>query len=218
MKENKPLIESLGSAYMNDWFMGALFQEDNLLYKFKGVDAQNLYVAVTDLSQAKLTWKSTKLDSKKLTSFSQFSYPKLGYRQDMTKKGLSIVSNYSSTRSSYRGLRSDTVVINWLPVVQTLLLAKDSDGYNRDLEIIDSVYRPKFTSFPVGLASVVKGEQCCFAVSEDLAVGMNCANTHDNPFYIYFRGRVVGSITSTGDVEITNKILNRPSVKRKLFS
>jgi hypothetical protein len=87
------------------------------------------------------------------------------------------------------------------------------------LEDFASFKYPKlgFTPFSQGIKHLLDGDWIGFAVSEDLAVALSISQSHDRFADVFYRGRIVGNVDANGQVNLVNKVLQRASVKKKLF-
>lgn len=215
------LVQELGARYMREFFCNAFFQADGHIHQLRDVGDTVLYTLSIPLDSpniGKEIWKENKLPHTVLRDFTSFQYPKLGYRQIQQGRTKNCVAAISTTRSALRGLREDSISYIYLPVY-TALGPFDPDAFHEvnRARRMKEIFKPTFTPFTVGIKKLMDGEWPGFAVNEDLAVGI-CVSSDKGGWDIFFRGRIVGNVSSDGTVNITNKILKRDSIKRKLFS
>lgn len=214
------LVDQLGVRYIREMVTGAYIQKDHILHCINAPDdsTRRFVTKTIDLRQQNPKWaSSTELRFDDIPDFSAFKFPKLGYRQFRQGKIGTIVVHVSTARNAYRGLREESLVVNPLPVFE-LFQARIPDGLDsiNSARRIREVFNPTFTPFSAGIKQLLDGSIAGFAVSEDLACGISFEG-QDRAFDIYFRGRVVGTVDERGNISITNKILQRDSIKRKLF-
>lgn len=218
---NKPLVQELGARYIREFFNNAFFLMDGNIHQLRDADENNIYTLFVPLDSPNIgrePWKESKFPSIRLQDFSNFQYPKLGYRQLQQGPVKNCVVAVSTARSALRGLREESIKYEYLPVYNALG-PYDQDSFHEvnRARRMKEIFKPTFTPFTSGLRKVLDGDWPGFAVNEDLAVGL-CVSSDAGGFDVFFRGRIVGNITQDGTVNITNKILKRDSIKRKLFS
>jgi len=220
----KLLHEHLGAQYINEWFNDSLFVIDGNLHRLCAVDRsgtdRNKYVIHTHtfpLSSKNPRWSSARLPIEVLKDFTTFKYPKLGYRQFYQGKTGPIVVQASTVRAAYRGMRLSGVRWELLPAFKALQGTFEGFENVNDARLAKELFAPTFVPFSVGLSQLLRNEILGFAVSEDLAIGAACVNDGQEGYNVYFRGRVVGSVDEGGTLTLTNKILQRESVRKKLF-
>jgi hypothetical protein len=206
---------------MREFFNNAFFLLDGYIHQLRDTDETVLYtlsVPIDSPNIGKEVWKENKLQGTVLRDFSAFQYPKLGYRQLQQGRTKNCVAAVSTIRSALRGLREDSISYAYLPVYNALG-PFDPNGFDEANKArrLKEIFKPTFTPFSVGLKKLMDEEWPGFAVNEDLAVGI-CVSSDAGGWDIFFRGRLVGNVSSDGAINITNKILNRESIKRKLFS
>jgi len=172
------LIEELGADYCDQFYANALFADNKYLYSYKGSGAgeegRKIRVARIPLDTTKpAPWGNTALDQSFFESMGTFAWPKLGYRQLIDEQGLRHVFYVSSQRSVYRGLRDEHITEDRLPI--GTLVGTQMRGFHNSI-YLPQIFKPKFTTYNDGLAELIAGEQSCFALSEDLAVGVSCTS------------------------------------------
>jgi hypothetical protein len=192
---------------------------DGAVHQLRDLDDTYMYTSYIPLDSKNIgrePWKDGKYPHDLLKDFSSFQYPKLGYRQLQQSKVKNAVVAASTARSALRGLRQESIRYDPLPVYNALAMVGDNFSEANAARRLKEIFQPTFTPFTQGLKKLMDGDWPAFAVNEDLAIGLCVSNDRDG-WDIYFRGRVVGNITPDGVMNITNKILNRDSIKRKLF-
>lgn len=216
---SKSLIKDLGTRYVREFFNGALFQMDGDICMLRDVAENIAYVHVIDRESATIKWKEKQFPAAKLVDFSTFRYPKLGYRQYKQGKVGNVVVNLTATRNTQRGLKNELLSSKALPIFDILTASDEVQGYEHinSARRAKEIFEPTFTPFYEGIKQLIAGDIAGFAVSEDLAVGMSVDTSADRGWDVYFRGRVVGNVDQEGRVNIINKILQRDSIKRKIF-
>lgn len=226
MPQKELLHQQLGVQYINEWFHGALFSVGTKLHRLReiGRDANGegrvVHTHSLSLTAGMPRWSADTVPLDTLVDFSTFKYPKLGYRQFRQGRIGNIVVNLNAIRAAQRGLRLDSIRHDPLPVFRALDVGMPGESYSavNDARIAKEIFAPSYTPFSVGLHQLLKGEVAGFAVNEDLAIGIACVNDGSEGYNVYFRGRVVGTVSEGGHLTITNKILQRESLKKKLFA
>lgn len=221
----KLLFEELGAQYIREWFHGALFVHENKLHclqdvmRTEGSKGMETVVVTTSLNLLAGTpkWSKDRVPPASLVDFSTFKYPKLGYRQFYQDGIGMVVAQCTALRAAQRGLRLDTVRWDSLPVYTALDYDREFWDSINQARIAKEIFAPTFTPFSVGIHKILEGEIPAFAINEDLAVGLACVNDGNEGCNVYFRGRVVGNVSDNGHLTITNKILQRDNIKKKLF-
>lgn len=210
------LVESLGRDYVNQMCVGAIFQvEPKSVHVLRGAGADHLTTKKIVLD-SKAPWRDATLPLDALKSFADLAYPKLNYRQVESPYGL-IVTDVSMRRSASRGLRTENLRAQNLPVYSRIL-RREPEGWHA-LNVVGQIrmiYSPQWTPFSVGIKMLLEGDTLAFAVSEDIAVVSSCSGDKDKMADILFRGKKAGDIGEDGTVYLFNKILKRASVRNKL--
>lgn len=210
------LNESLGLDYIRQMCVGAIFQIDNEVHMLRDVDENTYHTKSIDLATNRLRWKSTKLPFDKLTSMANFSYPKLGYRMLHSPDQGPIVFTLTNRRSAHRGLRIEQLAVEYLNVYPNVLPEFFEAWHIIGSEQkIQTIFRPEFYSFAEGIKKLLNGEAIAFAVNEDIAVTLAFSDNQGKAADILFKGKVVGSVAEDGTIALSNKIMNRDSLRRK---
>lgn len=216
---SKSLVKELGVRYIREFFSGALFEMDGNICYLRDVVDNMAHVQIIDRESATPKWKEHTFAASKLVDFSTFRYPKLGYRQFKQGKLGNVVVNLTATRNVQRGLKLELLTARNLPIFDIMEATGQIEGYEsvNNARRAKEIFEPTFTPFYEGIKSLLEGDSAGFAVSEDLAVALSIETSADRGFDVYFRGRVVGNVDQDGRVNIINKILQRDSIKRKIF-
>lgn len=212
----KNLAEELGSNYVTEFYNGALFVHDNKLCSMRGVVGKNIVVDQVDLVDPK-DWIGAEYPLDTIDNFSKFQWPTLGYREMPSAKYGNLVLHISANRSAHRGLRFEHLHIDMVPVVKRLRGASYEWEDRPRQELLINIFRPKFTKFTEGLKLLLAGDIPAFAVNEHLAVALSVDQADDRAYDIYFRQKIVGNVSENGSVTISNKIIQRDSVRTALF-
>jgi hypothetical protein len=215
----KSLVADLGARYVRDFFNHAMFDcGDGKIHRLRAVDDNHLTVDSITLSDKTPKWERGYVKSSVLEDFASFKYPKLGYRQFQQGRLGNIVVMVGTVRSTQRGLKEDHLRYEQLPVYAAVDFGY-FDGYNKvnDARRAKELFRPTFTPFSQGIKHLLDGDWIGFAVSEDLAVALSISQSHDRFADVFYRGRIVGNVDANGQVNLVNKVLQRASVKKKLF-
>jgi hypothetical protein len=224
MPQKQLLHEQLGTQYINEWFADALFLFGGKLHRLRDINVDEANKPCVRTYSLSLTagapkWASDRVPMTAIEDFSTFKYPKLGYRQFRQGKIGNIVVQVSSIRAAQRGLRTSSLRLEPLPVYKAIDAGYPGEGLDNvnDARRAKEIFAPSFTPFSVGLKQLLDGTNAAFAVNEDLAVGIACVNDGSDGYNVYYRGRVVGTVDNRGNLTLTNKILQRESLKKKLF-
>lgn len=206
----KSLNEQLGHRYVYEFYGSSLFEWKGKLCKMRGTDKDTIHVDTFILDDPmSTTWEREILPATEFTSFSDFKYPTLGYREFKTEKYNQVLF-LSCKRSALRGLRVD--LINPVPLpIYASLRPEHNELYwlMKDVARCRELFRPKFTSLKDGMKKLLAGDVPGFAMNEQVAVGISVNTSKDRAYDIYFRNRVVGCITDEGNVQLSNKVVNR---------
>lgn len=212
MKRN--LNQQLGSKYVKEMYVGAYFRVEDDIYRLRDVTEQILVCDKLPVFGPD-EWDRVQIPADHLQDFASFSYPTLGYRQGPAGRLGNVVVHVSARRTALRGLRMDQLAITTAPIYSAL--------YPDDIyQLIPQTHRtrslfvPEFTPFSRGIGALLDGQTAGFAVSNNVAVVMSCSGNSERLGEVLFRGKVVGYITTAGDVQIVNKIMYRDSMKSLL--
>lgn len=211
----KSLVESLGADYISGFFQDAFFQIDNKLHKVSTADDRLIYTHSFSLSSKNPRWQTDNVPQEMLRSFSDFAYPKLGYRQIISPHIGNIVFNIESIRSSHRGLRETGLRVETLINYNLINVTADEWSSKTSSQRAKELFAPTFTSFADGIKQLLAGEIFGFAVSEDIAVVVSCGADVGRHYEILFRDKPVGSINQDGTLFLNNKIMQRASLRKK---
>ena len=225
MAAREKSLRSLGSDYINDFFRGAMFldKEKNRVYKLLACErGGNAICSWIDLSQDIYSVRWTGRDVVPLwqdsdSSFSLFSWPKLGYRNIPSNVYGNVAYYIQSERSTGRGLREDTLIRLRPPLLNLsdyLYVACPYDGNSAGKA--HAIYNPVWYSFKEGMKRLHDGEWLGFALNEDVAIFCSHESPDTYNFDIYFRGVLAGLITEEGHIVMKNKILSRSSLQKLL--
>lgn len=212
----KNLALELGTRYVAEFYNGALFVHEGKLCRIINVGDGGVHVEFVMLENP-TDWEGVFLPVDVLTNFAKFQWPTLGYRQIQTKRYGTCVMHISANRSAHRGLRHEHLHIEALAPVRRLANAQYEWEAQPQSHTLVQVFNPTFTKFADGVKLLLAGDIPSFAVSPHLAVGLSVDQGEDRAYDIYFRQKVVGSITDEGNVTISNKIIQRDSVRTALF-
>ena len=212
----KNLELELGGKYVSEMFHNALFTHDNKLCRLRFCDDKKVLVQYTDLDNPRDVWEEMYLPTDILHGFSKFQWPTLGYRQIETENGFAVI-HMTAVRSAHRGLRHEHLHYEYLPVTMRLRqLLNVWEALPSSLAMAQ-VFKPKFIKFTEGLKMLLAGQTAAFAVSPHLAVCISVDQSAESAYDIYFRQKLVGTISETGEVSLHNKIVQRDTVRAALF-
>lgn len=207
------LVNELGASYVNEWFCGALIhrKEDGLVHMISRVGNNNT-IRTHTLSPTSPRWQDGTLDASVLKSFSDLSYPRLGYRNfTATANGREVntVRYTQAERSVHRGLRRDNLGWEDYPAAVGLPLGF---GMYWDIKEVKAIFWPTWIKYTDGIKGILSGDILSFAVNEDLAVGIS-TTSGDAQADIYFRRKLVGRVEKDGRIVLFNKMLRRNHFK-----
>lgn len=215
--QHKDLNTDLGNQYVREFLVGACFQIGDEAHWLRTADANVITVDSVNLKEHTPEFKRQKLPVSILKGFETFRYPKLGYRQTSSELG-PIVFSVSTTRSAHRGLRFELLKQTFLPVFNYLGgSGMDGATIQSNASTMKNLFAPKFTPFTQGIAQLLAGEIAGFAVNEQVAVAVSCTRGGEREYDVYFRDRVVGSVSNKGSVTLSNKVLARTDNIRSLL-
>lgn len=212
----KNLALELGANYVTEFYNGALFIHDGKLCRMRGVQGETIIVEYVDIN-APTDWQVMSLPVDVISSFSKFQWPTLGYREFKDPKYGNVVMHISANRSAHRGLRHEHLHFDTLPALKRLRGAGYAHEDMPHTQLLCGVFSPKYTKFVDGIKLLLDGDIPAFAVNEHLAVALSVDQADDRSYDIYFRQKVVGSVAENGSVTISNKIIQRDSVRTALF-
>lgn len=214
----KHLNEELGSRYVQEWFGNALFEVDGKLHKLHSTEEDVINVRTFKLDDPKSRkWETNVLPASALKTFEAFAHPPLGYREYQIN-GVNWVGFFATKRSAHRGLKTELLHVQGLPIFNYLRYPHNNDLYweQNEIEQIRKLFRPTFTKYKEGLLQLQEGRVAGIAVSPQLAIGLSITTSMDRAFDVYFRNRVVGSIDMHGNMTLTNKIVERDVLRKVL--
>lgn len=212
MKRN--LSQQLGSRYVKEMYSGAYFRVEDNIYRLLDVTEAVLVCDKLPVHGPE-ELERVQIPADHLQDFASFSYPTLGYRQGNAGRLGNVVAYVTARRTALRGLRLDQLAVTTAPIYNALY-PDDIYMLIPKTERVRGLFAPEFTPFSQGIGALVDGQTAGFAVSTNVAVVMSCSGNADRLGEVLFRGKVVGYITTAGDVQIVNKIMYRDSMKSLL--
>lgn len=218
---SKNLQQDVGSRYIREFYGNALFRMGDFVYKFVTCTDRMAEVEALDLSKPDADWTAAAIPTSSLQSFSTFKYPTLGYREVESSaaatKGEKMVVFVTSRRSANRGLREEGLVWRGLPVIDRAMSILVSNTINQvaRAERVRALFDPKFTKWKDGLPKLLEGAISGFALNENVAVGVSVNTGSDVDYDVYFKEKIVGQVSSQGQLTLYNKTIQRDS--NKLF-
>jgi hypothetical protein len=209
------LIEQLGPDYLNEFCRGTLITDGDFLYNIRRVHDDHLECFRVSLLDGEDTqWVAGhSLSTDKLDSFSSLAWPKLGYRNFENVSCDNLVVFVTANRSVLRGLHSDQLAYDNLPIFQTLegFTYSPQNGSNYKLR---KIFRPHWIQFKEGMNRIREGEICGFALNEDVAISLSATEGPNRYCDIYFRQRVAGEVSESGEIVVANKVIKRANLKK----
>lgn len=211
------LIDQLGSQYLTEFCRGALIVQGDWLFNIRTVRDNRIMVHRVSLEEGQPDmWDGEhEVPTDLLDSFSSLAWPKLGYRNLENNKVGNLVCYVTANRSVFRGLHSDQLSYENLPIFGTmgdgLVYAQPSAGVNYKLK---KVFRPKWITYKDGMSRIRAGDIAAFALNEDVAISLSATEGPDRYCDIYFRQRVAGEISQSGEIVVANKIIKRSNLKK----
>lgn len=209
------LLQEFGADYVNQMCVGAWVRVGDKVHYLRRASEAGYSTNSLDLTKNTDAMDVDMLPADGIKSLADFQYPKLGYREVEYGDKVRQVVQLHTRRSAMRGLRSDYLLANLLPIYN----AVHPDMYSAwdDMNMarrVRAVFTPKFTGFAKGVRSLLAGESLGFAVNEDIAVTAAFASGADRAADVLFRGKVVGKVHEDGRIDLANKIANRASLLR----
>lgn len=216
MAGKKNLQLELGTKYVTDFFQNALFIHEGKLCRLQMCGENQVAVHWVSLDKPSELWDDGIVPVDALYGFSKFQWPTLGYRQYDTPSG-GIVVHATATRSAHRGLRPEQVHYEFPPVCRRIHTLMREWEMIPQTKVLVELFQPKFTPFTEGLKQLLAGKTAAFAVSPLVAVAISVEQSADVAYDIYFRQKVVGSVSEGGEVTLTNKVVQRDNVRAAIF-
>jgi hypothetical protein len=211
------LVDTLTPTYFREFFRGSLFTYDNKVCMVNTINNGGMvevhWIPLNDKVERE-QWQVMSIPSDTFQSFSALAWPKLGYRNLHVDMLGNCVTFVGTARSVMRGLREETMTFTDLPVVQcTGYSATESTPASWNGYRFKQIFKPKWIAFSEGIKQIRAGEWACFAMNEDIAIGLSVDQAQGRFCDIYFREKVVGWISDDGRVEIANKVIKRGHMK-----
>lgn len=211
------LVDDLGAGYVREWFNGALIVRDDFIHMIRSYESGHVMTDCASLTDPEDRWHGGSFRKQELGSFKAIAWPKLGYRNLLCGQRGNTASFVTAQRGVMRGLRIES--LEWKAVDVANLLSIDMAQQapsNSLLYQLRQIFRPAFHAYHVGIQQIRAGLWCSFAVNEDIAISLSSRSS--SAFCdILFRDKPVGTIAENGDIQLSNKIIKRSSLRR-LFS
>lgn len=219
---SKTLQQDVGSRYIREMYGNALFRIGPKIYRLLSCNDRTAEVAEIDLTTPGTEWRDGEIPTSLLRDFSTFKYPSLGYREVTSAfsstKDSKFVVFVTARRSANRGLREEGLLWRGLPIIDRGLSALIGNTINQigRVERVRALFDPVYTKWKDGLPQLLEGKISGFALNENVAVGVSLHTSADVDYDVYFKEKVVGHVSSTGQLTLYNKTIQRDS--NKLFS
>lgn len=212
------LIEDLGQDYVDNMWHEAMFVAGDRLHIYVGSGDEEGYIRTKclKLDGTSSKYSSATVPTSVFESMATFAWPKLGYRNIPHDKYGSLVYYVTSTRSAMRGLRDTQLVFDAPPIHMIDPFACDARESTRSYAYLPQIFNPTFPPLSEAIGLLTSGERGAVAISEDIAIGINCTTNASKAFDVYFKQRVIGSMASDGSIEIANKIIKRSAMAKLL--
>lgn len=213
MKRN--LNQQLGSRYVKEMYVGAYFRVEDNIHRVRDVVEDSITTDKLPLFDDTERWTREYVSADILEDFTSFQHPPLGYRQGVAGKFGNVVAYVTARRSALRGLRMDQLAFTSPPIYQ-MLYPDELYSTMSQAQRCRSLFAPEYTLFSVGISRLLSGDHAGFAVSNNVAVAMSCSGASDRLGDVLFRGKIVGHVFVSGELQIINKIMHRDSMKSLL--
>lgn len=214
------LLNDLGASYVSDFFTGAFFMHEGELYQFRGMNYKgklDTYKLVGKPLQASYAAKNAELDPNIIESFTKFSWPKLGYRNQRLSNGLVVAAYFQSVRSTRRGLMDEGLSITYDAATQVAMSATYEHAGRT--AAMYQVFFPKWFTYREALSLLTNGDALAVALNEDVCITHNVDPSDTNAALdVLFRGRPVGNILHDGSVIFKNKSISKMNMFKKLLN
>ena len=211
----KPLTEDLGESYMNEFFRGSLFRKDNKVCMIQSCSDKEIVVRTINSEDKEYVWVTEALPSSILTSFKDVAWPKLGYRNYKHTMLGNVVSFISSQRTVLRGIRVDHLDYNPLPVCNSCgVVTFSGAGAGSDKYRLVQLFFPSFYTYKEGMNKIKENKIPAFALNEDVAIGLSLEPGSDRFCDIHFRNKIVGNISTSGQIMIANKVMKKRNISQ----
>lgn len=213
------LLHDLGASYVTDFFSGSYFVHEGELHQFRSINYNNrletIKVSGKPLQESyKLT--TAELDPNIIESFTKFSWPKLGYRNQVMPGGLYTAGYFQSIRSTRRGLMDEGLSITYDAATQ-VAMAATYEAPNRTAAMFQ-VFFPVWFNYKEAITLLTTDQALSVALNEDVCIGHSVDPTDTNSIFdILFRGRPVGTILKDGNIVFKNKSISKMNMFKKLL-
>lgn len=210
-----PLVTELGEQYVNEFFRGAMYRRDNKLVKIHSCAGNVLRLNTLDNDSSSPTWETEYADATTLTGFSDVAWPKLGYRNFKQTKIGNVVVYVTAARSVFRGIRADNLNFEVMPLCETFGISVFSGvGAGSDKYRYLKVFFPEWIGYKEGMQQIRDNKIPAFALNEDMAISLSTESGNDRYCDIHFRQKVVGSISSNGEILLANRVIKKGHLKQ----
>lgn len=204
---NKSLADQLGWRYVRDFFSNAWLVRDNMLYYVVSVDSRGYVCRTYDTSVTPSKRGEAVLPHKEVTSFTDFAYPKLGYRNIEHGEIKPSVITLNMNRSVQRGFRLD--LLNHQAVNYSNVIDRNSGLSGWDFmpaeERAKVAFFPKWKTWTNGLTDLKDNKYFGFAVNEDIAITISCSHNPEHEFDVLFKGALIGGVTEDGTITFSKE-------------
>lgn len=188
------LVSSLGAGYFRDFFNGALFLYQGKTHRVTGADRSS--VQARRLHDG----EDVNVPNAFFLGFKNFEYPTLGYR----RLGPDCVAHLSRIQSTHRGLRQQSIAIDYSPITTRLAqayLIPNPASFNAYAG--QKVFEPEWDS-PRKIADLLTGDTTSVVLNEHVIIEPS-VNAHVDWYSIYFNQALVGNMNSRGTTSFGNK-------------
>lgn len=198
------ITDELGAEYTNDAFQDRWFRRPSTgeictLYSIGSSYAVAAKLEFDDDDDEWLWGDTFEVPSSEFVDLSLFQYPELGYRHSSNGTDLWNITRIISTR---RGLyEGNTSAFN---VTQQTNWADQNSAYKARL-----IYQPEFKSLAEAVRLLNASPRGCrgWAMSSNFAICRTALGSRS--YKIHFAGKLVGTCTEEGVVEIASRSINR---------
>lgn len=204
------LSAQLGLDYVDQFYRGAYFLYNGEVFMY-GRHRSETTIRCHQVDPVSLQWKAVDIPSEVIETMDFFAWPKLGYREYDTGRGLRSTAFLTLQRSAMRGLKRDLLNIDHVGDTYLLPSVSNMRDCVSDSAIARVIFKPTFTKFDDGIHALQQGTVLSFALSEDLAVSFSCTQGPDRMADVLYKQKVIGEVKPNGEVVIPHKIAKKAS-------
>lgn len=214
------LAKQLTPEYMDNFYRGAYFlhfdmeAEKQFVCQYSGhMDTTRLLTLAFPMDSITPEWNKKIIRSDSIKSMDDFGWPRLGYRQIEYDGYGSLATYITLRRSAHRGMRNDLLQYSSLPFDMTRNTNHPAHVFP-DPFIVQSIFNPKFPSFPEAVQSIREANKGAVALSESVALGIPVFSECDDGLEIYYKQNTIGHVNKYNEAVIESKLAKRASTSK----